>query len=203
MREVIYKACVVFLSILVLPVAMLIAVLVGILSGRPVLYRQKRIGLKGNPFWLLKFRTMTKQAEKKQLSLKGLNEATGPVFKIRNDPRFTSIGKFLSHTGLDELPQLWNVLRGEMAIIGPRPLPIDEARQLTPDQHKRERVKPGIISPWIVEGYHKNTFDMWMKSDLLYIQKKSTWYDIVLFVRAIGLFLTLLFRESHKYLKKK
>jgi len=145
---------------------------------------------------------MRRGAESEQKLLRRRNEATGPVFKIHNDPRFTVIGKFLSHTGLDELPQLWNVLKGEMAIVGPRPLPVFEVKHLTEWQKKRHDIKPGIISPWIVEGYHRNTFDTWMKSDLAYIQKKSFWYDLGLFYRAVGLFVTLLSCETQGRMKR-
>ncbi|MCX8009369.1 MAG: sugar transferase [Patescibacteria group bacterium] len=100
------------------------------------------------------------------------NEADGPVFKIHNDPRLTKFGAFLYHTGLDEIPQLFNVLFGTMAIIGPRPLPVEEARKLKPWQKQRECVLPGIISPWILDGYHKNTFNEWMESNIEYTQKQ-------------------------------
>lgn len=173
----------------------LIALLIFGTTGWPVMYRQKRIGLHGKPFWLLKFRTMEIDADQKQEIFRKRNEAGGPVFKIHDDPRFTPVGKFLSHTGLDELPQLWNVVRGEMAIIGPRPLPVEEAGKLTHEQHKRENIKPGIISPWIVQGYHKNSFDEWMKSDLRYIQKKSLLYDATLSVWTVLLFYRLVIRE--------
>jgi lipopolysaccharide/colanic/teichoic acid biosynthesis glycosyltransferase len=120
------------------------------------------------------------------------NEASGPAFKIHNDPRFTKIGRFLSHTGLDELPQLINVFKGEMVLIGPRPLPVSEAAKLKIWQREREKVKPGIISPWILEGYHKKTFDDWMKSDVAYAKTKSISVDINLFLRVVR-FMVILF----------
>ncbi|MBI5449694.1 sugar transferase [Candidatus Gottesmanbacteria bacterium] len=160
-----------------------------------LLYRQRRIGKNGKPFTMYKFRTMITGADAMQKKLSPYNEADGPVFKIRNDPRFTSIGKFLSHTGLDELPQLINVLRGEMAIIGPRPLPLAEAAKLTPWQKKRHRVKPGIISPWILEGYHAKSFDAWMKSDIEYIETKHVWKDMELGIRGCILLAKLFLRE--------
>lgn len=128
---------------------------------------------------------MGKGAEKKQQELKKLNEANGPVFKIRDDPRYTRFGKFLSHTGLDELPQLVNVLKGEMALIGPRPLPVPEFQKLKSWQKKRQAILPGIISPWILNGYHRQSFDDWMRSDFAYVKNKSFVYDLKLFVRSV------------------
>ena len=161
----------------------------------PLLYRQQRIGKGAQPFTMYKFRTMELGADAMQKKLLPRNEADGPVFKIRNDPRFTRIGKFLSHTGLDELPQFINVLRGEMAIIGPRPLPVAEAAKLKSWQKARHAIKPGIISPWVMEGYHSRPFDEWMKSDIRYVKEKSLWYDLVLFGRAMVFVGKLLVRE--------
>jgi len=170
-----------------------------LVNGLPVLFRQQRVGKNGKPFILYKFRTMSINAEKKQYMYNRLNEANGPVFKIHNDPRFTRVGKFLAHTGLDELPQLINVLRGEMALIGPRPLPVDEEKKLKIWQRARESVKPGIISPWILEGYHTQTFDAWMKSDLAYIKKKTFAYDLRLAVQTIVLLLQFFFKEINSF----
>ena len=108
---------------------------------------------------------MVENAEALQKDLLRLNEMDGPVFKIRNDPRLTKFGKLLYQTGLDELPQLINVIKGEMSLVGPRPLPVYEARLLTKEQNLRLLVKPGITSLWIVNGYHKHTFNNWMKMD--------------------------------------
>jgi lipopolysaccharide/colanic/teichoic acid biosynthesis glycosyltransferase len=200
-KPLLYSIFIVFLFFVSLPLQTVIAAGICISTGWPIIYLQERIGKKGRTFWLVKFRTMVKNADRQQGALLKRNEASGPVFKIRDDPRFTPVGKFLSHTGLDELPQLWNVLKGEMAIIGPRPLPVEEAAKLTKWQKERHKVKPGIISPWIVQGYHKNTFDIWMKSDLAYIKKKSFFYDMALFVRALHLFWALLYRETLPRLK--
>jgi len=186
---------IIFLLLMTFPFQIFIGLIIMITSGFPVFFRQKRMGKNGKPFVMYKFRTMRLDAEKKQIMLRKQNEADGPVFKIHNDPRFTSIGKFLSHTGLDELPQLWNVFYGDMALIGPRPLPIDEANKLTRWQQKRHRIKPGIISPWILEGYHSKPFEDWMESDIAYTKKKSCWYDIKLIIRTIPFFLTLCRKE--------
>jgi len=129
------------------------------------------------------------------------NESSGPTFKIHNDPRFTRIGKFLSHTGLDELPQVFNVLHGDMALIGPRPLPVSEAEKLKPWMQARERVLPGIISPAILTGgYHKN-FIAWMKSDVAYAKEKNVYTDMVLLIRMIPFLFGLVWREIIRPLK--
>lgn len=190
----IYYPFLISIVILLLPLFCVLSLISLFVSGPPLLFLQKRVGVNGQPFLLYKFRTMTVGAEKLQSKYQHLNEANGPVFKIHADPRFTTFGKFLSHTGLDELPQLINVLRGNMSLFGPRPLPLNEAAKLNSWQKVRSSIKPGIISPWIIEGYHKNTFDTWMKSDLTYIQKKSLWYDISLLSKAVvfvvGLFIS-------------
>lgn len=187
-----------FLFLLILassPLLIVISILNLLLSGSPVFFRQLRTGMSGKPFVLYKFRTMVVGAEKMQHKYLHLNEATSPAFKIHADPRFTPFGKFLSHTGLDELPQLLNVLKGDMSIFGPRPLPVFEAQKLTADQKRRHIIKPGIISPWIIEGYHKNTFASWMASDLAYIKNKSLWYDITLLFKAINFVIGLFIVE--------
>jgi len=153
------------------------------------------MGKNGKTFILYKFRTMVVGAERQQQRYKHLNEANGPAFKIRHDPRYTPFGKFLSHTGLDELPQLVNILNGDMALFGPRPLPVDEANKLTRWQQERHCIKPGIISPWILDGYHKKQFDDWMKSDLAYVKNKSFVYDLKLFIRSIVFMVRLIMVE--------
>lgn len=184
MARFFYKVFILFLVAVSLPLQMLIAVLIVATNGLPVLYRQKRIGKGGKAFIMYKFRTMIRGAGKKQSVLRSLNEADGPVFKIHDDPRFTGFGRFLSHTGLDELPQLFNVLRGEMALIGARPLPVAEAAGLAPWMKKRHDVLPGIISPWILNGYHRQSFQDWMRSDVSYVKRKSVSGDVRLFFRA-------------------
>jgi len=145
-----YYVLIMVLFLVTLPLQVAIGLLVYMGSGWPVLFRQKRIGKDGKAFVLFKFRTMVPGADKNQARLRTLNEATGAVFKMRNDPRYTNIGKFLSHTGLDELPQLYNILRGDMVFFGPRPLPVYEEKKLKPWMREREAVLPGIISPAIL-----------------------------------------------------
>lgn len=178
-----------------LPIFIIAALLIVADSGFPVFYSHLRVGKNGRPFRLYKFRTMAIDADKIKNSLIVRNEADGPVFKIHDDPRFTPIGKFLSHTGLDELPQIINVLKGEMAIVGPRPLPVAEVAKMKKWHLARHAVKPGIISPWILEGYHRQSFDNWMRSDIDYIYKKSLGHDLVLTLRAVRLFFGLFWRE--------
>lgn len=196
--NIVYRIFVLTLCILSLPVLFFVSLAVVLLSGCPIFYRQKRVGLNGAPFIMYKFRTMIQGAEKLQKKYEKKNEAQAPVFKIHDDPRFTSVGKFLSHTGLDELPQLWNVLCGDMALFGPRPLPVSEASLLRSWQRKRECIKPGILSPWVLDGYHKRTFDEWMRDDCAYVQRKDFMYDTKLFFRSVVFMGMLFVRETCK-----
>jgi lipopolysaccharide/colanic/teichoic acid biosynthesis glycosyltransferase len=163
---------------IVAPLFLVIALLTLIDSGWPVIYRQRRAGKDKKPFWIWKFRTMKKGAAEEQKKYLSLNEADGPVFKIRHDPRFTKFGKWLSWSGLDELPQLINVIRGEMVLVGPRPLPVSEAKAVPNKYSSRFRVLPGITSPWVIQGAHALTFKQWMESDLEYATKKSVRGDL-------------------------
>lgn len=173
--------------VLISPVLIVLGVVVFLFSGWPIIYKQKRVGRKGKVFEMYKFRTMEIGAEEKQAGLRSQNEADGPAFKMEDDPRFTKIGKFLSHTGVDELPQFFNIFLGNMNLVGPRPLPVAEAQKI-PKKYKevREQVKPGIISPWLFEGYHRLSFEKWMESDCRYVKKRSFSYDSALIARAIG-----------------
>jgi lipopolysaccharide/colanic/teichoic acid biosynthesis glycosyltransferase len=147
-------------------------------TGSPVFFIQTRVGKRGKLFKIIKFRTMVKNAEKLKSRYNNLNEADGPVFKIKNDPRFTRIGKMLSKIGLDELPQFINVIEGDMSIVGPRPLPVSEAKKLTREQRIRELVKPGITSSWVTSGSHKMPFKRWMKLDADYVKDATILTDI-------------------------
>lgn len=187
---------VLFLIILLSPLFLFLSLLVLVFSGWPIFFVQKRTGKNGKVFKMYKFRTMRKGSEKERKRYLNLNEADEPVFKIRNDPRFTKAGKFLSHTGLDELPQLLNVLKGEMAIVGPRPLPVDEEKKIDFKYKKARRsVLPGIISSWVLSGYHLMSFDNWMRLDLEYIRKKSFWNDVLLLFRVLPLIVRLILKE--------
>lgn len=170
---------------------LVIALLTKLASRGPVIFSQKRVGKAGKIFTLYKFRTMYMEAEKDRKKFKHLNEAKGPVFKIHNDPRFVGIGKFLARTGLDELPQLFNVLTGEMSLVGPRPLPVYEANKLKPWQKVRETVLPGITSPWVINGMHRLPFNEWMKSDSEYIKGRSFCHDLKILIRTFSMMLRL------------
>lgn len=187
----------VLVSLLILlitaPLIVLLSLLVFITSGAPVFFIHKRTGKDGKTIKIIKFRSMVKNAEKIKSKFSKLNESDGPTFKIKEDPRFTPIGKILSATGLDELPQFINVLVGEMSIVGPRPLPISEAKRLTREQKVRELAKPGITSTWVVNGSHKMAFKKWMDLDGEYVKNASLALDLKVMVQTFKLMLRSLF----------
>lgn len=189
---------IIFLS----PVFLIVGLLIKLDSPGPIIFKQKRIGKDGKIFTFYKFRNMVKNAEKLKKKHLYLNEANGPVFKIKNDPRYTRIGKFLSHTGLDELSQLINILKGEMSLVGPRPLPVDEEAQIPKKwQAKRRQAKPGIACSWLLNGAHSLSFTQWMKLDLKDIKKSSFAYDLTILFKTIFLGIRLvkneLLRKNH------
>jgi lipopolysaccharide/colanic/teichoic acid biosynthesis glycosyltransferase/GGDEF domain-containing protein len=142
-------------------------------SPGPIIFAQKREGLGGQVFTMYKFRTMCTDAEAMKAQLRKFSEQDGPAFKLTNDPRITPLGHFLRKTCIDELPQLWNVLRGEMSLVGPRPLPVDESRNCKSWQRRRLGVKPGLTCIWQVDGGIHVTFDQWMRMDLDYAASRS------------------------------
>jgi len=168
------------LLLLVIPVIPLIALAIKLASPGPVFFRQQRSGRNGSPFTLYKFRTMVTNAEQLKHELAAMNEMTGPVFKVTNDPRVTPLGRFLRKYSLDELPQLWNVLRGEMSLVGPRPLPVDEVKRFNDLAHRRRlSVKPGLTCLWQVKGRNKiSDFKDWVRLDLEYIDNWSLALDL-------------------------
>lgn len=170
----------------------LIGILIKVTSPGPVLFRQKRCGLNGQPFTILKFRTMETNAEQRKAELAAMNEMSGPVFKIKNDPRITPFGRFLRKSSLDELPQLFNVLRGEMSIVGPRPLPVDEVKRFNDVAHRRRlSVKPGLTCLWQVSGRNNvSDFRDWVRLDLEYIDNWSLWLDLKILWWTIPIVLT-------------
>ncbi len=171
--------------VVLLPVMLVVGVLVALFVGRPILYLQRRGGLYGQPFTMLKFRSMRVGAEQEQAALQGLNEMDGPVFKMTNDPRVTRFGRILRRTSLDELPQLFNVLAGQMSIVGPRPLPLDETRALAGRHRRRLSVRPGLTCLWQVSGRSDLTFDEWMALDLEYVERWSLGLDVAIILRTI------------------
>jgi exopolysaccharide biosynthesis polyprenyl glycosylphosphotransferase len=164
-----------------------IALLIKSFSPGPVFFRQQRSGQNGAPFTLYKFRTMVTNAEQFKHELEAMNEMRGPVFKVTKDPRVTPLGKILRRYSLDELPQLFNVLRNEMSLVGPRPLPVDEVRRFNDMAHRRRlSVKPGITCLWQVQGRNQiSDFQDWVRLDLEYIDNWSLWLDIKILLQTI------------------
>ena len=157
----------------------------------PVFFKQKRVGKNGSEFEMLKFRSMGVDAEEKLADLKELNEKTGPVFKIAEDPRITRVGKWLRKLSLDELPQFINVLRSDMSVVGPRPALPNEVATYNDYQRQRLLVKPGMTCYWQTRRNRDSiTFDEWVDLDLLYIKKRSIWSDFKLIVQTVGVVLT-------------
>jgi exopolysaccharide biosynthesis polyprenyl glycosylphosphotransferase len=172
--------------IILMPFLLIVALLIKTTSRGPVFFKQLRVGLRGRKFYMYKFRTMVINAEKLKAALMEFNESDGPAFKIKNDPRITKIGRFLRKTGLDEIPQLLNVLRGEMSLIGPRPMLPEEVSAQEEWQLKRMSVKPGISCSWQVEPSRNSVpFDQWMKLDKEYVENWSIGNDIRLIFRTI------------------
>ncbi|HET6150542.1 MAG TPA: sugar transferase [Polyangia bacterium] len=172
------------------PLILAVAVLVRIFLGRPVLYVQRRGGLYGRPFSMLKFRTMRLGAEQERADLEAHNEMDGPVFKMANDPRVTRLGRVLRRTSLDELPQLFNVLRGHMSLVGPRPLVLPETQALHGGHRRRLAMRPGLTCLWQVSGRNDLTFDEWMKLDLEYIDTWSLALDFAILLRTLPAIVT-------------
>ncbi|OGH34383.1 MAG: hypothetical protein A3A47_04515 [Candidatus Levybacteria bacterium RIFCSPLOWO2_01_FULL_37_20] len=183
--------------LLLTPIWFFLYIIVKATSRGPFIYKQRRLGKDKKPFTLYKIRTMVDEADNIKKNYVHLNEADGPVFKIRHDPRYTKVGKFLSHTGLDELPQLFNVVRGEMSFVGPRPLPVEEALKVPSKYRARFSVLPGITSSWILNGAHRLNFEDWMNLDLEYIKKKNLGVDIYIGLKTLLLLILLIFTTNN------
>jgi exopolysaccharide biosynthesis polyprenyl glycosylphosphotransferase len=175
------------LLVLTSPLILIIAILVRWTSPGPVIFWQNRSGLHGRSFRMYKFRSMVTNAEQARAELESMNEMSGPVFKVKNDPRVTPLGRWLRRTSLDELPQLWNVLRGEMSLVGPRPLPLYETANFGDiSQRRRMSVRPGLTCLWQVRGRNQITdFKDWVRLDLEYIDRWSLWLDIKILMRTV------------------
>jgi len=173
------------LIVFLLPLFAGIAALVALTSRGAVVFRQQRAGFHGRRFGMYKFRTMVPGAERMRDQVAHLNQMDGPVFKIADDPRLTPIGRFLRRTSLDELPQLLNVLRGEMSLVGPRPLPVYEASRIKGAQRRRLAMRPGMTGLWQVSGRNSVDFDRWMQLDLLYVDHWSLGLDLEILIRTI------------------
>jgi exopolysaccharide biosynthesis polyprenyl glycosylphosphotransferase len=169
-----------------LPVFALAAIAVKLSSSGPIFFHQQRIGLNKRRFKMLKFRSMVHNAEALMPALEKWNEASGPVFKIRNDPRITPVGQLLRRSSIDELPQLLNVLTGDMSLVGPRPLPVRDFDGFNEDrQRRRFSIKPGITCLWQVNGRSNLSFEQWMELDLKYLDEWSLWLDLKILTRTI------------------
>jgi exopolysaccharide biosynthesis polyprenyl glycosylphosphotransferase len=174
------------LLVLLAPFFVVVALLIKLDCAGPVLFRQERIGLNKRRFQIYKFRTMVHGADKMITELEILNEVTGPVFKIMNDPRCTKIGKILRRTSIDELPQLLNVLKGDMSLVGPRPLPTRDFEGFNEDwQRRRFSIRPGITCLWQINGRSSISFEKWMQLDLQYVDEWSLWLDVKILARTI------------------
>ncbi len=173
------------LLLLLLPFLALTGLIIRWQSPGGAFFRQIRSGLNGRRFIMYKFRTMVKDAEKLRVNLLEQNEASGPIFKMKNDPRITKIGRYLRRTSFDELPQLWNVLKGEMSLVGPRPLPLIESEQITGRERRRLSMKPGITGMWQCNGRSQVDYEQLIAMDLEYVDNWSLLLDLKLLLKTI------------------
>jgi len=171
--------------LLLLPLLPAIVILIKLDSRGPVLFTQKRVGRGGRLFTCYKFRSMVQNAESLKSHLVSLNEATGPAFKIREDPRITAIGAFLRRSSLDEVPQLFNVVLGDMSVVGPRPQIPAEVELYEPWHRRRLDVKPGITCLWQISGRSHLSFEDWMRLDLDYIRQRSLRLDLMILLKTV------------------
>jgi lipopolysaccharide/colanic/teichoic acid biosynthesis glycosyltransferase len=174
-----------FLLLVLSPLLAVCALLVRLSSRGPVIYRSWRPGIGAAPFACFKFRTMYTDADQRQADLESLNEASGPLFKIRRDPRLTPVGRLLRRYSLDELPQLVNVLRGQMSLVGPRPLPERDFERLEDWHKKRYLVLPGMTGLWQVSGRSELDFDDLVRLDFLYLERWSVGLDLAILLKTI------------------
>ena len=178
-----WKRCVdILVSLMILvavsPILLSAMLAIRLTSPGPTMFRQQRIGLGGRVFWMYKLRTMVNGSEEVRADLSHFNEQSGLAFKMLHDPRVTTVGRFLRRSSLDELPQLWNVLRGDMSVVGPRPLPASDWHPHEAWQCVRHDVKPGMTCTWQVSGRIEVPFDEWMRMDLDYVREMSFWTDV-------------------------
>ncbi len=175
-----------FLVIMLLfPLFIIITIAIKLDSKGPVLFSQKRVGENGRTFAFYKFRSMVHGAEALRVKLEGLSEVEGPIFKIKQDPRITRLGKFLRHASIDELPQFFNVFKGDMSLVGPRPPLPKEVEKYTPHQMKRLSAKPGLTCLWQISGRSNVSFYEWVELDIYYIQYRSFLLDLKILIRTI------------------
>ena len=171
--------------ILLSPIITIVACAIKLTSKGPIFFLQKRVGKNGELFNMYKFRSMVVNAEELKEKLKHKNEMSGPMFKMKDDPRVTKVGKFIRKTSLDELPQLWNVLKGDMSLVGPRPSLPKEVEQFDSWMFKRLTVRPGLTCYWQVSGRNNIDFEDWMKLDIRYVKERNLWIDIKLICKTV------------------
>ena len=167
------------------PTLLVIAVMVRLDSDGPVLFRQERVGKSGRTFTMLKFRSMVQTAERDLVALREQNEGSGVLFKLKNDPRITNIGRFLRKYSIDELPQLWNILVGDMSVVGPRPPLLSEVNEYENHVHRRLYVKPGLTGLWQVNGRSDLSWEESVRLDLYYVENWSLTGDLVIIWRTV------------------
>ena len=171
--------------LLLSPVIAVVACAVKFTSKGPIFFSQKRVGKNGKLFEMYKFRSMVVNAEELKEKLVHQNEMSGPMFKMKDDPRVTKVGKFIRRTSLDEIPQLWNVLKGDMSLVGPRPSLPKEVKQFEKWMYKRLTIKPGLTCYWQVSGRNNIDFEDWMKLDINYVEDRNLWIDIKLIFKTV------------------
>lgn len=171
--------------VLLVPIIPLIVVMIRLDTPGPVFFKQERVGKNGRTFNFFKFRSMHVDAEKRKREIEALNEQEGPVFKVRSDPRITSVGKFLRRSSLDEIPQIFNVFKGEMTIVGPRPPLPSEVEHYQPWHRRRLEVTPGITCLWQISGRSHLSFNEWMRLDMEYLKRRSFKADLLILLKTI------------------
>ena len=180
------------LALLILSPLFLVLMLLIRRDGGPAFYTQVRVGQNGKLFRIYKFRSMCVNADAPEMleKLREFNEMDGPAFKMKNDPRITPIGRFIRRTSLDELPQLWNILRGDMTFVGPRPALEQEVAQYKPEHHERLLVKQGLTCYWQCSGRNNIGFEEWMQMDIRYVRERSLWTDFKILLKTVPAVLT-------------
>lgn len=186
-RLFMYRILAGILLIILFPLWIILYIVVKVTSPGPFIFSQTRWGRNKKPFTLYKIRTMVVDAEQRKKKLLSRNEVEPPAFKIAHDPRFTALGHFLSRTGIDELPQLLNIVKGEMSFVGPRPLPVNEAKKIPAKYDARFSTVPGITSSWAVQGSHALGFAQWMKLDIEYGKSNNLRTDLDIMLRTMAL----------------
>ena len=171
--------------ILLSPLILIVSILIKLESKGEVIFKQKRVGLNGKEFYMYKFRSMVINAEELKEQLESQNEMSGPMFKIKDDPRITKVGKFIRKTSIDELPQLINVIKGDMSLVGPRPSLPKEVKKFEQWMMERLEVKPGLTCIWQISGRNNIDFEDWMKLDIKYVRERSFKLDIKLILKTV------------------